>query len=224
MNLYEAMFLLDPTFGASMENCESEIRRLLGRAEAEVVFIGKWDERRLAYRINGRKRGVYVLVYFKAPTDKIAGLVRDVQISEEILRLLVLRADDVTREMMELLGDDLRAVSMPSHIFDRGRRIRFPLSPLNLAVNLGPVTCARAGLEMLRQTLSRREPDVNFETQMLQSCEVDVVTVVCTIKLNMFTMLKSTASDNHGVILHAVRAFFFTNTQGAGNQTNRLIQ
>lgn len=101
MNLYEAMFLLDPTFGASMENCESEIRRLLGRAEAEVNFIGKWDERRLAYRINGRKRGVYVLVYFTAPTDKIAGLVRDVQISEEILRLLVLRADDVTREMME---------------------------------------------------------------------------------------------------------------------------
>ena len=49
MNLYEAMFLLDPTFGASMENCESEIKRLLGRAEAEVVFIGKWDERRLAY-------------------------------------------------------------------------------------------------------------------------------------------------------------------------------
>lgn len=101
MNQYEAMFLLDPTFGASMENCESEIRRLLDRAEAEVIFLGKWDERRLAYRINGRKRGVYVLVYFKAATEKIAGLVRDAQISEEILRLLVVRADDVTRELME---------------------------------------------------------------------------------------------------------------------------
>jgi hypothetical protein len=63
-----------------------------------------------------------------------------------------------------------------------------------------------------------------FETQVLQGCEVDVVTVIRPIELNMFTMLKATTSDNHGVILHAVRALFFTNTQGTGDQTNRLIQ
>lgn len=101
MNQYEAMFLFDPTFGSSIENCESEVNRLMERAEAEVLFIGKWDERRLAYRINGRKRGVYMLVYFKAPPDKIAGLQRDAQISEEILRLMVVRADGVSRDMME---------------------------------------------------------------------------------------------------------------------------
>lgn len=101
MNQYEAMFLFDPTFGSSIENCESEVNRLMKRAEAEVLFLGKWDERRLAYRINGRKRGVYMLVYFKAPPDKIVGLQRDAQISEEILRLMVVRADGVSRDMME---------------------------------------------------------------------------------------------------------------------------
>ena len=101
MNQYEAMFLFDPTFGNSFEKCESEVRRLMERAEAELLFCKKWDERRLAYKINGRKRGVYVLTYFKAPTDKIAGLERDAKISEDILRLLVLRAEGVTREMME---------------------------------------------------------------------------------------------------------------------------
>ena len=101
MNQYEAMFLFDPTFGNSFERCESEIRRLMERAEAEVLFCKKWDERRLAYKIKGRKRGVYVLTYFKAPTDKILGLERDARISEDILRLLVLRADGVTHEMME---------------------------------------------------------------------------------------------------------------------------
>lgn len=101
MNQYEAMFLFDPTFGSSIENCESEVNRLMERAAAEVLFVGKWDERRLAYRINGRKRGVYMLVYFKAPSDKIAGLQRDAQISEELLRLMVVRADGVSRDMME---------------------------------------------------------------------------------------------------------------------------
>ncbi len=55
----------------------------------------------MAYRINGRKRGVSMLVYFNAPPDKIAGMQRDAQISEELLRLMVVRADGVSRDMME---------------------------------------------------------------------------------------------------------------------------
>jgi len=95
------MFLFDPTFGASFENCEAEIRRLMTRAEAEILLCQRWDERRLAYKIKGRKRGVYVLVFFKAPSDKITPLERDAQLSEQILRLLVLRADGLTLEMMQ---------------------------------------------------------------------------------------------------------------------------
>ena len=101
MNQYEGMFLFDPTFGSSVENCESEVRRLMERAEAELLFCRKWDERRLAYRIKGRKRGVYVLVYFRSLPDRITGLERDVKLNENILRLLVVRADGVSREMME---------------------------------------------------------------------------------------------------------------------------
>ena len=102
MNQYEAMFLFDPTFGGSHENCEAEIRRIMGRAEAELGFCRRWDERRLAFKIKGRKRGVYVLTYFKSDPSKIAGIERDVRLSENLLRVLVLRADGVTPEMMEL--------------------------------------------------------------------------------------------------------------------------
>ncbi|MFQ5414730.1 MAG: 30S ribosomal protein S6 [Phycisphaerae bacterium] len=101
MRQYEAMFLFDPTFGSSVENCEKEIQRLIERAGGEIVFCRKWDERRLAYRIAGRKRGVYMLVYFNAPPDRISGLERDAQLSEAILRVLVLTAEGVTRDMME---------------------------------------------------------------------------------------------------------------------------
>jgi len=101
LNQYEAMFLFDPTFGGSFENCESVVRRLMERAEAEILFCRKWDERRLAYKIKGRKRGVYVLVYFQASAGKVGSIERDARITEEILRLLILRADGVTREAME---------------------------------------------------------------------------------------------------------------------------
>ena len=101
MNLYEAMFLFDPTFAASFENCEGEIKRIMDRAEGEIVFLRKWEERRLAYKLKGRKRGLYVLVYFKAPAGKITGFERDAMLSENVLRLLVLRADGMTPELME---------------------------------------------------------------------------------------------------------------------------
>ncbi len=104
MNQYEAMYLFDPTFGASFEQCEGEVRRLMDRAEAELLFCKKWDERRLAYRVDGRKRGVYVLTYFKSKPEAISGIERDAKLSEDILRVLILRADDVSKERMEQWG------------------------------------------------------------------------------------------------------------------------
>ena len=104
MNQYEAMFVFDPTFGGSFENCEAEIRRFMERAGAEILFCNKWEERRLAYKIMGRKRGVFVLVYFRSQPDRIAGVQRDVQLSENALRVLVMRADGVTPEMIQTRG------------------------------------------------------------------------------------------------------------------------
>ncbi len=54
LNLYEAMFLFDPTFAGSFENCEAEIKRIMDRAEGQIVFLRKWEERRLAYKLKGR--------------------------------------------------------------------------------------------------------------------------------------------------------------------------
>ncbi len=98
---YEGMFLFDPGFAGEFKKAENEIQRLMDRAEGEIVFCRKWDERKLAYEIEGRKRGVYVLTYFNADPARIRPLERDAQLSESILRLLVIRADSITRERMD---------------------------------------------------------------------------------------------------------------------------
>ncbi len=101
MKQYEAMFLFDPTFGSSFEKCQDEVNRVMERAKANIILCGPWDERRLAYRVNGRKRGVYVLVFFEAPPEGIPSIERDAKLSEDILRVMVLRAEGLTRESME---------------------------------------------------------------------------------------------------------------------------
>ena len=99
MKTYEGMFLLDPS-SADFEAASAPIRTLLDRIDAEVLSMKPWDERRLAYEIKGRKRGLYVLSYFKAPPGEIASLNHEVQISEDILRLMVLSADHLGEEQI----------------------------------------------------------------------------------------------------------------------------
>ena len=93
MRTYEAMFLFDPSFAADMSKVEQEVGRLMQRAGAEIIMSDKWDERKLAYPIRHIKRGVYVLVYFRADGSVIGQLRHTINLSEEILRVLILKAE-----------------------------------------------------------------------------------------------------------------------------------
>jgi len=96
---YEGMFLLDS--GNTDFNAASEpIRNVLARYEAETLSIKPWDDRKLIYEILGRKRGLYVLTYFKADPTKVREIEHDCQLDERILRALFLRREDLTAEQI----------------------------------------------------------------------------------------------------------------------------
>ena len=97
--LYEGLFLIDSALAASQWDQMLEgIRKILDRADAEVVSMKKWDERKLAYEIRGKGRGTYILVYFHCDPSRISGIERDVHLSETILRVLILRTDRMRPE------------------------------------------------------------------------------------------------------------------------------
>jgi small subunit ribosomal protein S6 len=101
INMYEAMFLFPQTATADLAGALSHVESILGRAGAEIVSLCKWDERRLAYDIKGNKRGLYFLTYFKADRAKIAGIERDCNLSEQLLRAMIVRADHIPAEEIE---------------------------------------------------------------------------------------------------------------------------
>lgn len=102
---YECMFLLSQAAAADLAGAIEHINQLMTRAGAELVAMQKWDDRRLAFEIEKQRRGVYILCYFSAPTSGIAQLERDVNISETIMRHLVIRADHLTLEQMQSQDD-----------------------------------------------------------------------------------------------------------------------
>jgi len=85
-----------------LETTSVPVRELLDRIRAEVLVLNLWDERRLAYDIKGRRRGMYVLTYFKAEPADITALDHEVQIDERILRAMVLSADHVSEDRMNV--------------------------------------------------------------------------------------------------------------------------
>ncbi len=92
--LYEAMFVVDSAQAASdWDGTMGAIQTVMKRADAEVVVLRKWSERRLAYDIGKVSRGTYLLCYFRAEPLRIIGLEKDVRLSEMIMRMLILSAE-----------------------------------------------------------------------------------------------------------------------------------
>lgn len=100
--LYEAMFLIDSAEAASdWDGVNAAVKNVLERAGADIVSIRKWEDRRLAYEIGGKARGLYVLSYFRAEGSRIREIERDVQLSERIMRVLILSAEHMSKADIE---------------------------------------------------------------------------------------------------------------------------
>ena len=93
-NVYEAMFILDSTrFGRDPDGISSQLVDMIQKAGGEILVSRLWEERRLAYPIKGQRKGTYWLIYLNLDGLKLAGLRRQFDITETILRFLFLKID-----------------------------------------------------------------------------------------------------------------------------------
>lgn len=100
--LYEGLFLVSQAAaGSDFAGVVAHIKEVLARAEANVHVLTKWDERRLAYDIKTTKRGMYFLALFDARSTQVANIERDCNLSEIIMRALILRGDHIGETELE---------------------------------------------------------------------------------------------------------------------------
>ena len=96
MRLYEGMFIISDTVaGADWEAAVKHVEDLLKNRGAEILKSEKWEDRKFAYKLKGHKRGAYLLVYFNAPEDSISPMKRDFELSDNVLRTLIVKVDKV---------------------------------------------------------------------------------------------------------------------------------
>ena len=96
MNRYELTYIID---AALEENARKElIEKISGLIVANGGEVEKvdetWGKRRLAYAIDYKTEGWYVLVTFKAPVELPRELERNLQINENVIRYLVVKLEE----------------------------------------------------------------------------------------------------------------------------------
>jgi len=112
LRTYEGLFLVDDRKASdNFQAIADHIQGLLERHGASVDKLEKWDSRRLAYEIKGKRRGTYILTRFDADPAKIPELKRDCQISNVVMRAIILREENVG-DLLEA-GDDRRRTRKP---------------------------------------------------------------------------------------------------------------
>jgi len=93
-HVYEGMFILDPSkYARDPAATSQQISDMVAQNGGTVLASRLWDERKLAYPINGQKKGIYWLTYFKMPGNGIAPLERQCEINDDIIRKLILKVD-----------------------------------------------------------------------------------------------------------------------------------
>ena len=91
INSYETLFVVDCTLGEEgVKAIVDKFVALIGD-NATIDSVDEWGKRRLAYPINYKNDGYYVLVNFKSEGEFPRELERIFGITEGILRSIVIR-------------------------------------------------------------------------------------------------------------------------------------
>jgi small subunit ribosomal protein S6 len=100
LKIYEGMFLFDSNLASrDWPALERLVEDILKKNSAALLYSERWPDRKLAYEIKGCKKGTYYLTYFQAPPAAITAVQRDSQLSERILRLLIIQDEGLEEDM-----------------------------------------------------------------------------------------------------------------------------
>lgn len=92
MNKYEVLYILDAKIDdAAKDALIEKFKGVVEFAGGAVENVDKWGVKKLAYEINFKSEGYYVLMNFTANADLPQELERQMRITDEVMRFIVVK-------------------------------------------------------------------------------------------------------------------------------------
>ena len=102
MNQYETVFILTPVLSyEQMKEAVEKFKDVLVSTGAEIINEENWGLKKLAYPIEKKSTGFYVLVEFKAAPEAIKTLEIAYRRDERVLRYLTVKMEKYAVEYAE---------------------------------------------------------------------------------------------------------------------------
>ena len=100
---YEVIFIVDPTAGDEEVMRLSEgVQKIITGQGGNIVKTEMMGKRQLAYEINHKKDGIYVLLEVEGSGGEIAEVERRMRVNDQILRYMTVRVDEARRRAEKL--------------------------------------------------------------------------------------------------------------------------
>ncbi len=93
MTNYEIMFIIDPTLEEEKKNATVDMVQEIIKADGEVSKVDVWGMRKLAYPIEKKAEGYYVVIEFQAGVELPKELDRRLKISDDVMRHMIINKD-----------------------------------------------------------------------------------------------------------------------------------
>lgn len=94
MNKYELIYIIDTTMEESArKELIAKFSDIVTTNGGTIEKVDEWGKRRLAYTIDYKTEGYYVLMHFEAGSDLPKELTRNLQINENIIRSQIVKLE-----------------------------------------------------------------------------------------------------------------------------------
>lgn len=100
MRIYEELFIIRPD--APEEEIDAyieQIKELIVKSGGTVEKADKWGVRKLAYRVDKRTEGFYVLVQFTAEAAAVKEVERRMRVTDMVIKWITVRIDEKLKKL-----------------------------------------------------------------------------------------------------------------------------
>jgi small subunit ribosomal protein S6 len=91
---YELLYIVHPDLESSIDKVTGKIKTSIEKRGGTINYEENWGKRKLAYEIKKNDVGIYVLWFFTAPKKSIAKIEKEIRLTEEIIRYLILTIEE----------------------------------------------------------------------------------------------------------------------------------
>ena len=118
MRIYEELFILRPDITDEEVNpIVEQLRGVVTNSQGTVDKEDRWGVRKLAYRVQKRNEGYYVLLQFTAGSQTVKEIERRLRVNDAVLKFITVRIDEKLKRLEKRKkARDKRAARRPAPV------------------------------------------------------------------------------------------------------------